>query len=156
MKILKFIIALVISFIPGVIGMLWTPSGGGGAWYASLMQPALTPPSWVFSVVWTSLYIMLGIALYLVIRAKNSWKTKILPIQLFTLHLILNGAWSYIFFGQHLITLGAIIIAALILLGFMMFKEFGHESKTARYLILPYIIWLFCALYLNMGILILN
>lgn len=156
MKILKFLLALVLSFIPGALGMMWTPTSGGSAWYSTLMHPMFTPPSWVFPVVWTTLYLLLAIAFYLVIKSKISSREKLLSIELFITHIILNASWSYIFFGEHLITMGAIIIVALIIVGFMMYQEFGRSHKYARILVLPYIIWLFCALYLNTGIYFLN
>lgn len=156
MKALKFILALILSFIPGAIGIYWTPSGGGSAWYGALVHPMFTPPSWFFGVIWTILYFLLALAFYLVIRSNKSSRDKLLSTELFVTHIILNAAWSYIFFGQHLIVLGAVIIVALILIAFMMRQEFSKFSKDSGFFVLPYIIWLFCALYLNSGIYFLN
>lgn len=156
MKILKFIFALLLSFVPAVFGILWTPGNGDSSWYQSLAQPMFTPPNWTFSVVWTTLYLLLAVAFYLVLKSKNESKNRLLSIELFFLHLILNASWSYIFFGQHMIEFGAILIIVLILIGFMMRQEFKKINKYAGILVIPYITWLFCALYLNMGIYFLN
>ncbi|HNY25366.1 MAG TPA: tryptophan-rich sensory protein [Alphaproteobacteria bacterium] len=156
MKVFKFLLALALSFIPGALGILWTPTSGGSAWYSTLAHPILTPPSWFFGVMWTTLYLLLAVAFYLVIRTAKASREKLLSIELFVTHIILNASWSYVFFGEHLITFGAVMIIALIIVAFMMSQEFGRSHRYARILVIPYIVWLFCALYLNTGIYFLN
>ena len=156
MKILKFILALLLSFAPGAIGMHWTSKGVGSGWYASLAHPILTPPNWMFSVVWTILYFLLAIAFYSVIVRRNKHETRLVAIELFITHIIFNAAWSYVFFGRHLVELGAVIIVALILIAFMMHQVFGKVDRQTGKFITPYIAWLFVALYLNLGIYFLN
>jgi translocator protein len=156
MKVLKFIFSLLLSFAPGIAGMHWTPSGNENAWYNTLVHPAFTPASWVFPVVWTTLYFLLGTAFYQIIKHPHKSTDKLVGIELFIVHVILNGAWSYVFFGQHLVELGAVIIIALIITAFMMSQVFAKINLRASKLVTPYIIWLFCALYLNTGIYLLN
>ncbi|MBN1324982.1 MAG: tryptophan-rich sensory protein [Alphaproteobacteria bacterium] len=153
---LKLLSAILLSFIPGIFGALWTPGGGIDGWYNTLVKTPLTPDGWVFGVVWPILYLLLGIALYLAIR--NKQKNKIINpgTILFLIHIFLNGLWSFVFFGQHLIILGAINILVLIFVACMMQKKFAAENKYAGLLIWPYILWLMFALYLNIGIYLLN
>ena len=72
-KFLLFVLALVISFLPGIIGMMFSPDGASDVWYNVLNKPFLTPPGWVFAVVWPILYLILGIALYLIIVDKTRY-----------------------------------------------------------------------------------
>lgn len=153
---LKFISAILLSFAPGIFGAIWSPSGGNSDWYNTLTKTPLTPDGWVFGVVWPVLYLMLGIALYLVIKDKKKNELINAGTIMFGIHIILNGLWSFIFFGQHLIILGAVTILALIIVSCIMQKKFISENKYACWLISPYLLWLMFALYLNFGIYLLN
>lgn len=153
--ILKLVVAVVISELAGVIGSLFTVSAIV-SWYAGLAKPALNPPSWVFTPVWTVLYLLMGIAAFLV--WKNSWEKKEIRVALyvFGIQLVLNAAWSVIFFGLQnpgaafieIIFLWLAVIAAII--------AFAKISRPAAWLLAPYILWVSFAAYLNYSIWVLN
>ena len=156
MKILTFIYAMFLSFLPGLIGMFFSPSGQSDAWYHMLTKSVLTPNGWVFAAVWTLLYILLGFALFFIMDANRDRAEKRSAYALFGLHVVLNAAWTYLFFGLHLPLIAAIVIAVLIVIAILMIVRFKSISKPASYLVYPYVIWLFFALYLNASILYLN
>jgi len=95
---LKFIIALAIPLLIGLSGSFFTISEIG-SWYQTIQKPSWNPPNWIFGPVWTTLYVLMGISLFLVWRSSASQKRS--AIVLFTLQLILNFFWSFIFFKQH-------------------------------------------------------
>ncbi len=153
------IVAILISFIPGAIGVLFTPiTGHTDAWYNSLVNSSLTPPPMVFSVAWTILYTLLGIALFLIWRAKaRDERTGVSAAEwLFFFQMVLNALWSYVFFGLHMPLLALFVMVALILVSMWMAREFEHVSRAAYYLVWPYIAWLLFAFYLNGVITVLN
>ena len=146
-----FIAAILISFIPGAIGVLFTPiTGHTDMWYNNLITSSLTPPPMVFSVAWTILYFLLGIALFKIWRAKGPESRGVSAGEwLFFFQMILNALWSYVFFGLHMPTLALFVMLALIIVSIYMAMEFKHISKTAYYLVWPYIAWLIFSFYLN-------
>ena len=178
-NIFKFVIAIVISELAGVIGAVFTmpailsPSTGSRlSWYAGLVKPELDPPNWVFGPVWTALYALIGISLYLVWknnwevknrflesrrRAWNKWSERLWTgdwkkanaIAVFVIQYVLNIAWSYLFFGLRMPGLAFFGLLALWLAIFWTIVAFYRISKPAAYLLLPYIIWVGFAGYLN-------
>ena len=154
MTILYFISAIILSFLPGAFGVLFSPTGTPDAWYSTLNISVLNPPAWVFPIAWNILYLLLGIALFLII--KNGFKKSKKALPIFALHMILNGLWSYLFFGLHLIFISALTIVLLIIIALWMRKEFSKINRTAGLLVLPYIAWLCFALYLNITVFVLN
>lgn len=154
-----FIAAVLISFIPGAIGVLFTPvMGHTDEWFNSLAQSALTPPPLVFSVAWTILYFLLGIALFLIWRAKGREERYGVSVAewLFAVQMVLNALWSYVFFGLHMPLMAVFVMVALILVSMWMAREFERVSRAAYFLVWPYIAWLLFAFYLNGVIAILN
>lgn len=154
-----FIAAILISFIPGVIGVLFTPvTGHTDAWYNTLVNSSLTPPPIVFSVAWTILYTLLGIALFMIWRAKSrDERVGVTGAEwLFFFQMVLNALWSYLFFGAHATLWALFVLAALILVSVWMMGEFKKISRTAYFLVWPYIAWLLFAFYLNGVIAVLN
>ena len=145
------IAAILISFIPGIIGVLFTPIiGHTDVWYNNLVNSSLTPPPVVFSVAWTILYTLLGIALFCIWRAKGRESYKVTTSEwLFFTQMVLNALWSYVFFGLHMTTLALFVLLALLIVTIYMAREFKIVSKTAYYLVWPYIAWLIFAFYLN-------
>ena len=145
------IAAILISFIPGFIGVLFTPiASHSDVWYNSLINSSLTPPPVVFSVAWTVLYTLLGVALFMIWRARGKESRGVSAGEwLFFTQMILNALWSYVFFGLHMPTLALFVLFALILIVIYMMREFETISKTAYYLVWPYIAWLVFAFYLN-------
>lgn len=124
-------------------------------WYQALNKPILTPPSWVFGPVWTILYILMGIALYLFIKAKSPYSKKSGLLIFFT-QLALNLSWTTIFFIYQEIQAAMIICIILLILVIINIQQFFKISKTAAYLLIPYFLWLCLATYLSVEIVRLN
>ena len=152
----QFIIAMIISFLPGVFGVFFTPHGNSHLWYNSLIKSGLTPPGWVFSVAWTVLYAMLGVALYLVIRSGRAMKNKIYAYILFGAQLLLNACWSLVFFGLHFPAFGLIVLLLLFLVSVWMARVFDSIDRHAAYLVIPYLLWMMFAFYMNAYIVLMN
>lgn len=155
-KLFQFIGAMVISFIPGIFGVMFTPHNSDDAWYNSLNTSVLTPDGWVFSVAWTILYALLGWALYLIMANDKVKKGKVKAYVLFGIQLVLNFMWTYAYFGLHMLNLAMLILIALIVIAIWMAYVFKPISKTASYLVWPYIAWMLFAAYLNSAIIYLN
>ena len=142
---------LVVCFTPGVIGSRFVP----GPWYAALDKPWGTPVGWVFPVVWTALYAAMGVSLFLVLRAAPAASLK-LPLTLFFAQLVLNAAWSWLFFGLHRPGLAAIEIVLLWLLIAASMVSFWRLTAASGALLVPYLLWVGYASYLNIGLWFLN
>ena len=151
----KLIVAIVVSELAGVIGSLFTFSSVT-SWYAGIVKPALNPPSWVFGPVWTILYLWLGIAAFLIWR--NGWEKKEVRAALgvFFIQLVLNASWSVIFFGLQDPGAALLEIIFLWLAIIATIAAFSKISRPAVWLLVPYILWVSLAAYLNYSIWILN
>ena len=151
----KFIIAFGATFAAGAIGSLSTfreiPT-----WYLTLNKTALTPPNWVFGPVWTTLYILMAIAAFLVWRAHKKEKVTTEALQLFALQLALNTLWSILFFGNHLVLTAFAEIIFLLVSIILTTVWFFKVSKTAGYLMIPYIAWVSFASILNFAVYLAN
>ena len=123
--------------------------------YPTLERPPLSPPSWLFPVVWTILYILMGVSLYL-IRISNTTDEKRTAYILFAAQLILNFIWSPLFFIAEKYFLSLLVLIALVICTAAMIAAFYKISKSAALLQIPYFLWLCFAGYLNFGIYILN
>ena len=159
MNFLKFIFAMVLSFLPGLIGVIVTPiDTGGNLWYNTLNNSALTPAGWVFSFVWTILYFLLGLALFFVMKKNNSngRYSKTSSYVLFGINMVFNALWSFAFFGAQAPEIALIILTAMIVTAIFMARSFFRISKAAFWLTIPYIVWLMFAFYLNGMIIYLN
>lgn len=154
--VLEFILTMVLSFIPGIVGVLFSPNGASDLWYNALNKSALTPDGWVFSVVWPLLYALLGVALFLVIRNTKARQSKVPAYLLFLGQMALNALWSYMFFGLHMMGAALIALVVLVIVSGYMMREFRSFNRWAGYLIWPYILWLIFAMYLNIIIVWLN
>ncbi|HEY4503735.1 MAG TPA: TspO/MBR family protein [Candidatus Paceibacterota bacterium] len=154
-NIIRLIITITISELAGIIGSIFTFSAIP-TWYATLAKPTLNPPSWIFGPVWTTLYALMGISAFLV--WKKGWDHKDVrkALGVFLFQLVLNAVWSIIFFGLHspLWALVNIIFMWLAIVWTMVI--FYKISKPAMWLLLPYILWVSFASYLNYSIWILN
>ena len=144
-----FVLAVFISFIPGIIGVMFTPSHSDDLWYNALNNSVLTPDGWVFGVAWTILYTLLGIALFLVMKNEKSRQNKSKAYVLFAAQMGLNALWTYLFFGLNFVGAALLCLVALIVISIWMAIAFKPFSRAAYYLIWPYIAWLLFALYLN-------
>jgi len=145
---LKLILSIGICLGAGILGSFFTVSSIPN-WYVTLNKPFFSPPNWVFGPVWTILYILMGYSLYLV------WKKKKVP-SVFWLQLILNASWSIIFFGMKNPGLALIDIALLWVAIVLTIKSFYKISKSAAYLLIPYLLWVSFASILNISIWLLN
>lgn len=124
-------------------------------WYQTLNKPSFNPPDWIFGPVWTTLYILMGIAIWLVWKNKPS-KIRTTSIRIFWLQLFFNIFWTYLFFGIQRIDLGFFEIIFLIFLISLNIIYFFKINKNASYLLVPYLIWVLYASILNYNIWILN
>ncbi len=151
----KLIIAVGVSELAGIIGSVFTVSAIPN-WYAGLMKPVLNPPSWVFGPTWTTLYALMGVAAFLI--WKTGWEKREVRMALgaFGIQLFLNAVWSVIFFGLHSPGWALVDIAALWLAIVWTMIVFYKISKPAAYLLIPYILWVSFASYLNYAIWTLN
>jgi len=154
MKAVKLIASIVISFVAGAVGSLATISNIP-TWYAELEKPLLNPPNFVFGPVWTMLYLLMGVALYLVWTSKAA-KSKAVAYAAFVAQLVLNALWSLVFFGLHSPELGILVIILLIGAIVATMVTFYRFSKPAAYLLIPYLLWVCFATYLTIGIAVLN
>ncbi len=139
--------------VPGIIllGMLsgqFAGSGEGNPWFDALEKPAIYPPPALFGLVWTLLYGLMGFALALVLTARGA-PGRGAAVIAFIVQLLLNLAWPPVFFAQHQITGALILIIALDLVVLLTFVLFWRVRKVAAFLLLPYLIWLGFATYLN-------
>ena len=152
----RFVAAMIISFLPGIFGVMLTPSHGDDVWYNALNNSVLTPDGWVFGVAWTILYALLGFALFLVMNNNKTKFRKTKAYVLFAIQMVLNLTWTYLFFGLHMV--GASLLCLVVLIGIAIWMAFAFKpiNKTAAYLVWPYVIWMCFALYLNGTILFLN
>ncbi|KAF5089342.1 TspO/MBR family protein [Methanobacterium aggregans] len=125
-------------------------------WYAALAKPLWAPPNWVFGPVWTTLYILMGIALFLVLRKGWQRQDVKFAVLIFAVQLILNVLWSVVFFSFHSLLGGFAVIMALWLAIFANLIAFYVISKPAGLVLVPYIVWVSIASYLNYTVYLLN
>lgn len=122
--------------------------------YQDLHQPAFSPPGWVFPLVWTILYILMGISAYIISRTRNSMREP--ALFLYVVQLIVNFLWSPLFFGAGWYLFAFFWLLFLIYLAAAMVYDFYKIQPLAAYLQIPYLLWLVFAAYLNLGIWMLN
>lgn len=154
-NIIKLIISIIICELAGIIGSIFTFSAIP-TWYAGLIKPDLNPPAWVFGPVWTTLYALMGIALFLVWRKDWDRSDVRKALSVFGIQLVLNTLWSIIFFGLHSPPWAFVDIAAMWLSIIWTMILFYKISKPAMWLLLPYILWVSFASYLNLMLWMLN
>ncbi len=147
----KLIIAIVVSELAGIIGSVFTTPSIAG-WYAGIVKPALNPPAWVFGPVWTTLFALMGIAAFLVWKKGLDRRDVKIALGIFLGQLVLNTLWSIIFFGLHTPGGALIEIVFLWLAILATIIAFYKISKPAAWLLLPYILWVSFAGYLNYSI----
>jgi len=141
--------------IPLLLGSLIGNIGRPDKWYNNkLKKPELNPPNYIFPIVWTILYLMIGISYYLALSKTNDIKNWILPI----LHLLLNFSYSPMFFYFRELLLSSILTTLILITGLMIIYQFSilDKSLISTYLLIPYIIWLCFANYLSWSIYLIN
>ena len=135
---------LLVSFSAAWIGSRFMP----GAWYASLAKPSWNPPNAIFAPVWSVLYVLMGVAAWLVWR-KAGFSGAGAALILFVLQLAMNALWSYLFFGQHRPDRAFFDIVALWMVILVVAALFWREDRIAGGLMVPYVAWVTFASYLN-------
>lgn len=154
-NIAKFIVSVVFCFIFAFLGSAVTlPSMS--TWYAQLVKPIFNPPNFVFAPVWTILYLMMGISLYIVWNKGLEHENVYKAIKMFIVQVSLNFLWSFAFFGLHSPIVAFIVILMLWSSICLTIGYFNEISKPAALLLVPYIFWVNFALILNLFIVILN
>ena len=123
-------------------------SGYGNEWFASLVKPSFMPPGWAFGVVWPILYVLLGIALAMILAEPPSDRRR-MGLALFFIQLVLNCAWSPIFFAGHDMALGKIVIFLMAAIAAGAAGQFYRLRKPAGLMMIPYLCWLIFAATLN-------
>ncbi len=136
-----------LSLLAGVPGMVFQP----GAWYEALSKPSWVPPEWLFPLVWTTLYVLMGVAAWLVWQGAGLGAAAG-ALGLFALQLLANATWSWIFFGWHRIGLALIDAGLLLILILATMLAFRRYSVAAAGLMLLYALWVAFATALNLSI----
>ena len=150
-KYLSLGLILLVTFAASSIGGFVT-SSFKEPWYSEIILPAFNPPSWVFSPVWTVLYILMSVAIWIVWRKTSDKKI----LQLYFIHLFFNGTWSIVFFGLHQIAFALINLFIILIFIVLLMKRYFYLDKISFYLMIPYLLWSSYALILNSSILVLN
>lgn len=145
----KLLLCILITQGAGIVGSIATASSVKSWYLTDLVKPTFNPPSWVFGPVWTSLFLLMGIALYLVWNKKNN-------LFWFWTQLILNTLWSFLFFGLRSPALAFYEIVILWLAILITIVKFWKINKTASILLWPYLAWVSFALFLNKVIVTIN
>ena len=151
---LKFLISILLPLSLGAIAGMFT-SQSVPEWYAALNRPSFNPPNWIFGPVWTTLYILMGISFFLIWKQDAS-KVRNRAILIFLLQLLLNFAWSFIFFYFNMIGLALVEIVLLWISIVLMLVVFYKIKSIASYINIPYLLWVTFATVLNASYYILN
>jgi len=151
-KFLSFILFGLITYSASVIGGLVTV-GFKEPWYSLINKPTFNPPSWIFAPVWTTLYLMMTIAIWLFWHSRNR---DMNTIYIYFIHIVFNTTWSIVFFGLHQILLALIVLIGLILIIIILMLRFKRVNIVSYYLMIPYLLWCCYALVLNFNIFLLN
>jgi tryptophan-rich sensory protein len=152
----KLIVSCAVPILVGVAGSLFTTADTLNNWYAKLNKPAFNPPDWVFGPVWTTLYILMGIAAFLVWQKGLDNKLVRVALLCFVVQLALNALWTPLFFGLRSPLAGLIDIVLLLSAIDLTTILFLRISKPAAVLLAPYILWVLFATILNASIFLLN
>ena len=153
--ILKLVVSIVACLGAGAIGSVFTRSAIP-TWYATLEKPFFTPPNWLFAPAWTLLYILMGIAAFLVWRKGLGNRQVRTTLIVFLIQLVLNSLWSVVFFGLESPLSGLIVISILWVAILVTIIKFFRISRVASVLMWPYLLWVTFAAVLNASIWLLN
>lgn len=154
-KTLKIILSIVFCLLVGAIGSFFT-TPAIPSWYAYLNKPFFSPPNWLFGPMWTILYILMGVSLYLIWTNTKKGKSKNEALGNFYTQLVLNFIWSPIFFGMKNLWLAFIVIVLMWIFILRTIQSFAKLNKKASYLLYPYIAWVSFASILNLSVWLLN
>ncbi len=133
------LLCIAVCQAAGLIGSIFTDPKIG-TWFSTLVRPGIAPPNWLFGPVWITLYFLMGVALYLVLREREKQGAD-LALFLFAVQLILNASWSYFFFGLESTFLGFLVLLAVWAAVVLTIAAFARISRNAALLLVPYIAW---------------
>ena len=150
-KFFSLILFSIITFSASFIGGL-TSISFKEPWYSQLIKSDFNPPDWIFAPVWTTLYLMMTLAIWFFGTVKNEINT----VYIYFIHIVFNTTWSIVFFGLHQIFLALIILMILILLIIILIIRFKRVNFVSYYLMIPYLLWCCYALFLNFNLYLLN
>ena len=151
-KFISFILFFIITYSASFIGGMATISFKE-PWYSELIKSNYNPPDWIFAPVWTTLYLMMTLAIWFFWHSKNR---DMNTIYIYFIHIVFNTTWSIVFFGLHQILFALIVLLILIFLIVILIIRFKRVNLTSYYLMIPYLLWTLYALFLNFNLLILN
>ena len=151
-KFLSFVLFFIITYSASFIGGLVTISFKE-PWYSQLVKSNYNPPDWIFAPVWTTLYLMMTLAIWFFWHSKNR---DMNTIYIYFIHILFNTTWSVVFFVLHNISLALINLMILICLIAVLLFRFKRVNKVSAYLMIPYLLWSCFALFLNVNLFMLN
>ena len=151
-KFISFILFFIITYSASFIGGMATISFKE-PWYSKLIKSNYNPPDWIFAPVWTTLYLMMTLAIWFFWHSKNR---DMNTIYIYFIHIVFNTTWSIVFFGLHQILFALIVLLVLIFLIIILIIRFKRVNLASYYLMIPYLLWTLYALFLNFNLLILN
>lgn len=151
----RLLISLLFPQLAGWFGIPFT-SSAIPTWYATLEKPFFNPPNWIFGPVWTLLYLMMGISIYLIWQKIDHNKNASRAITVFWIHLVFNASWSVVFFGLKNMALALLNIVILWVMILVLIFQFWKIDKRASYLLFPYLAWVSFATALNYALWMLN
>tara|TARA_Y100001949_G_scaffold127776_1_gene109307 strand:- start:654 stop:1121 length:468 start_codon:yes stop_codon:yes gene_type:complete len=151
-KFLSFVLFFIVTFSASFIGGLVTFTFKE-PWYSELTKSNFNPPDWIFAPVWTTLYLMMTLAIWFFWHSKNR---EMNTIYIYFIHIVFNTTWSVVFFGFHNIFLALVNLIILIFLIVILILRFRRVNKVSSYLMIPYLLWSSFALFLNYSLLVLN
>jgi tryptophan-rich sensory protein len=156
MSLLRYALVTVpLVVLLGTVSGAIAESGSGNRWFAALDKPDFMPPDWVFGAAWTTLYVLLGVVLAMLLHARGAhWRGR--AIGLFVLQLLANFAWAPLFFGFHKVQAAFGLLVAMIVFTVALVVLLWTIRRVAALLMLPYLAWLCFAAALNVSILMLN
>ena len=151
-KFISFILFFLITYSASFIGGMATISFKE-PWYSQLIKSNYNPPDWIFAPVWTTLYLMMTLAIWFYWHSKNR---EMNTIYIYFIHIVFNTTWSIVFFGLHQIFLALIVLMILITLIIILILKFKRVNYISSYLMIPYLLWCCYALFLNFNLYNLN
>ncbi|MDE1869128.1 MAG: tryptophan-rich sensory protein [Candidatus Micrarchaeota archaeon] len=154
-NILTLLSAIILCEAVGATGSLFTISSIS-TWYLALNKPAFTPPNWAFAPVWTSLYLLMGVSLYIILSKRTKKDSQAVQISAFGIQLALNLLWSLVFFGLRSTVGGFVVIVALLAAIAATMLAFWKASRAASLILTPYLAWVAIAASLNLYVWLLN
>ncbi len=153
--IVRVILAFLATFSAGLVGFFFVDAGAS-SWYEGLLKPALNPPAITFGIVWTILYFLMALALSIVWLKKPQTSLTAGWIRFYFVQLLFNVAWTLFFFGLHSILVAFLDILFLAFTVLCLVIATAEIDRRAMYLLIPYLLWVLFAAYLNLSIWLMN